>query len=100
MSSRIISSRTVSRSIKKGQEFYQITLGGSAHADETDGVALGDRLGAAIEKAAVADTIADLLSVYVEQRTEAERFIDTYRRIGIRPFKERVYGQPAAKEAA
>jgi sulfite reductase (NADPH) hemoprotein beta-component len=39
----------------------------------------------------MADVIEKVIKVYVEQRTEDERFIDTYRRIGIDPFKERVY---------
>lgn len=72
---------------KKGVEYYQLTLGGSAEND----AALGDRLGPAIEKEKVADTIGELLQVYVENRIEEERFLDTYRRIGIEPFKERVY---------
>ena len=82
---------------KKGVEFYQLTLGGSAENDAT----IGDRLGPAIEKHKVADTIADILDVYVEQRREAERFVDTYRRIGMQPFRDRVYqGAGVNKEAA
>ncbi len=73
---------------KKGVEFYQLTLGGSAENDAS----LGDRLGKAIEKERVADVIGQILDVYVEQREGEERFIDTYRRVGINPFKERVYG--------
>lgn len=76
---------------KKGEEFYQLTLGGSAAND----AALGDRLGPAIAKQDVADTIGRILEVYVEYRQEEERFLDTYRRIGIGPFKERVYSQDA-----
>lgn len=72
---------------KKGKEFYQLTLGGSAEND----TALGQRLGPAIDKHGVADAISDLLDVYVERRIEAERFVDTFRRIGLAPFKERVY---------
>jgi sulfite reductase (NADPH) hemoprotein beta-component len=72
---------------KKGVEFYQFTLGGTAEND----AALGDRLGPAIEKDKVADTIEKILDVYVEQRIEEERFLDTYKRLGIAPFKERVY---------
>jgi len=72
---------------KKGEEFYQLTLGGSAEND----AALGDRLGPSIAKDKVADTIGKLLEVYLEQRTEDERFLDTYRRIGMAPFKQRVY---------
>ena len=74
---------------KKGEEFYQLTLGGSSEND----AALGDRLGPGIAKLKVAETIEKILQVYVEQRMEAERFLDTYRRIGIEPFKERVYAE-------
>ncbi len=73
---------------KQGEEYYQITLGGSAEND----AALGDRLGPAIAKAEVADTLAKILDTYVERRFEDERFLDTYRRIGIETFKARVYG--------
>ncbi|MDX1514207.1 MAG: nitrite/sulfite reductase [Gammaproteobacteria bacterium] len=80
---------------KKGEEWYQITLGGSAGYD----AALGDRLGAAIEKDRVADVIGEVLEVYLELRRDEERFIDTYRRIGLAPFKERVYGNHQATES-
>ncbi len=73
---------------KKGREVYQLTLGGSAEND----AAIGDRLGPAIEKEEVADAIGKILDVYIECRQEEERFIDTYRRLGMAPFKERVYG--------
>jgi len=72
---------------KKGVEFYQITLGGSAEND----VALGDRLGPAVAKDQVANTITKILDVYQQARTEDERFLDTYRRIGIKPFQDKVY---------
>ena len=72
---------------KKGIEFYQLTLGGSAEND----AAIGDRLGPAIEKERVAPVIRQLLDVYVAHRDEDERFIDTYRRIGMAPFRERIY---------
>ena len=72
---------------KKGVEFYQITLGGSAEND----VALGDRLGPAVAKDQVANTITKILDVYQQARTEDERFLDTYRRIGIKPFRDKVY---------
>ncbi len=72
---------------KKGVEFYQITLGGSAEND----VALGDRLGPALAKDQVANTITKILDVYQQARTEDERFPDTYRRIGIEPFRDKVY---------
>lgn len=79
---------------KKGEEFYQLTLGGSSEND----AALGDRLGPGIEKDKVADTIGKILDVYVENRREDERFLDTYRRIGIEPFKVRVYKQAEETE--
>ena len=77
---------------KKGREVYQLTLGGSAEND----ACIGDRLGPAIDKDDVVDAIGKILDVYVEYRQEAERFIDTYRRIGIEPFKERVYASKTA----
>jgi len=79
---------------KKGEEFYQLTLGGSAEND----VALGDRLGPGIAKDKVAEVIEKILQVYVEKRVETERFLDTYRRIGIEPFKARVYSDEREKE--
>ena len=72
---------------KKGEEFYQLTLGGSSENDAS----LGDRLGPAIAKTEVANVICKLLDVYVRLREENERFLDTYRRVGIDPFKENVY---------
>lgn len=77
---------------KQGSDFYQLTLGGSPGND----AALGDRLGPAIAKANVAETIGRILEVYVENREEEERFLDTYRRIGIEPFKSRVYAAGSA----
>ena len=74
---------------KKGKEFYQLTVGGSAAMDAS----LGDRLGPAIAKADVADSIGKILDAYVEIREEGERFLDTYRRVGITPFKDSVYAE-------
>ena len=81
---------------KKGQEFFQFTLGGSADNECT----LGERLGPAIKKHDVADTVADLLDVYVELRIEDERFLDTFRRVGLEPFKARVYGDKGVENKA
>jgi len=72
---------------KKGVEFYQLTLGGSAE----NSASLGDRLGPAIAKDEVANVIGKLLDVYVEHREETEPFLETYRRVGITPFKDSVY---------
>ncbi len=80
---------------KHGVEFYQLTLGGSAANDAT----LGDRLGPAIAKEDVAEAIGRILDVYVAQRVDGEAFLDTYRRIGMEPFKAGVYDNPAPDEA-
>lgn len=72
---------------KKGEEFYQISLGGSSHHD----AAIGKILGPSFARDDMPDVIAKIIDVYVANRTEEEEFIDTYRRIGIDPFKERVY---------
>jgi sulfite reductase (NADPH) hemoprotein beta-component len=77
---------------KGGEEWYQITIGGAAGADAS----LGSVIGPSVPKAQVADTIEHLLEVYVEQRASEERFLDTVRRIGVKPFKERVYAAPLA----
>ncbi len=72
---------------KKGAEFYQVSLGGSSGRDAS----LGQILGPSFAQEAMPDVIEKVINVYVEQRTEDEQFIDTFRRIGIEPFKERVY---------
>ncbi len=77
---------------KGGEEWYQITIGGAAGADAS----LGSVIGPSVRKAQVADTIGRLLEVYVEQRDSEERFLDTVRRLGLKPFKERAYAAPLA----
>ena len=77
---------------KGGEEWYQITIGGAAGADAS----LGSVIGPSVAKTDVAETIARLLDVYVEQRRPDERFLDTVRRLGVKPFKERVYAAPVA----
>ena len=72
---------------KKGEEWYQIQLGGSAGKD----AALGNVLGPSLSRGAVVDSIEALLDVYVENRLLQESFLSTYRRIGQAKFKERVY---------
>ena len=74
---------------KKGEDWYQFTLGGSSEAD----VALGKALGKAIAADEVANTIEKILLTYIEQReSEEESFLDLVRRVGVDPFKEAVYG--------
>jgi sulfite reductase (NADPH) hemoprotein beta-component len=77
---------------KGGQEWYQITIGGAAGADAS----LGAVIGPSVAKTEVPETIARLLDVYVAHRQPEERFLDTVRRLGVKPFKERVYAAPAA----
>ncbi|MGK9063905.1 nitrite/sulfite reductase [Stutzerimonas chloritidismutans] len=72
---------------KKGAEFYQVSLGGSSGRNAS----LGQILGPSFAQDAMPDVIEKIIKVYVEQRTEDEQFLDTFRRIGIDPFKERVY---------
>jgi sulfite reductase (NADPH) hemoprotein beta-component len=73
---------------KHGEEWYQITIGGSASGTS----ALGKVIGPSVAKSEVAATIAKLLDVYVERREDGEEFLETVRRVGTEPFAERVYG--------
>ena len=72
---------------KKGEEWYQVQLGGSANKN----AALGKVLGPSLSRDDVVDSIEKLLDVYVENRLEQESFLTTYQRIGLEKFKERVY---------
>ena len=73
---------------KNGEEFYQITLGGKA--DEN--AQLGALIGPAVPYAQVADVIEDIAAAYIELRARPdELFIDTVKRTGVEPFRERVY---------
>jgi len=82
---------------KKGEEWYQVTLGGSAENDAS----LGDRTGPSIARADIAGVVEKIVDVYLENReSEEESFLKTYRRIGMQPFKERIYNTAAATEVA
>ncbi|WDI33176.1 nitrite/sulfite reductase [Hyphococcus flavus] len=72
---------------KKGEEFYQITLGGSGAEDAS----LGEIAGRGLSSDQVVDAVEKLVGVYREKRQEKERFLDTYRRLGAKPFKEALY---------
>jgi sulfite reductase (NADPH) hemoprotein beta-component len=75
---------------KNGEEWYQVEVGGNQAP-----AALGKVIGPSLARADVPDAIERLISVYLERRdSEAERFVDVVHRIGIEPFKERVYGHP------
>ena len=73
---------------KKGAEFYQVSLGGHSGND----AAIGDILGPSFSQEDMPVIIEKILDVFVENRIDGETFIDTYRRIGRDPFKERTYG--------
>lgn len=73
---------------KKGEEWYQLTLGGSAEND----AALGDRTGPSVARADVAEAVQRIIQTYLDQREgEDETFLECYRRIGMKPFKQQIY---------
>lgn len=72
---------------KKGEEFFQVSLGGK----QADKAQIGKILGPSFKAEAIPDVIGKILNTYVAHRSEEERFIDTCHRIGIEPFKEAVY---------
>ncbi|HVI33208.1 nitrite/sulfite reductase [Phenylobacterium sp.] len=72
---------------KKGEEFYQVTLGGSGAEDAT----LGQILGPALPADKVSEAVEQMVEVYMRERRDGERFLDTFRRTGVTPFKEAVY---------
>ena len=75
---------------KKGEEFYQISLGGSAGDDAS----IGKILGPSFARDAMPDVISQILDCYVEKRIDGESFLESYRRLGHDVFKEAVYGKP------
>jgi len=72
---------------KKGEEFYQISLGGSGAEDAS----ISSILGPALPAPRVTEAVETLVETYLGARKDGERFLDTYRRIGAAPFKEAVY---------
>ena len=73
---------------KNGEEFFQVTIGG--RADE--GARLGTLIGPAVPYAEVADVVEDIVSAYLELRARPDEiFLETVERVGVEPFKERVY---------
>jgi len=73
---------------KRNEEFFQLTLGGSSDQHAS----LGDRLGPGLPQAEVPAAIRKIVDTYLVIREHNERFLDTYRRVGIEPFKAAVYG--------
>ena len=74
---------------KKGVENYQILLGGSGAEDAK----LGKILGPAFDADGIVNAVENVIDTYTELRHDGERFLDTYRRVGAAPFKERLYAR-------
>lgn len=83
---------------KKGEHWYQISLGGTSSEEAR----IGKILGRSVPVNAVATTVDKILQVYLEQRhaqaDEFESFADVVQRVGIEPFKERVYAVEVTDE--
>ncbi len=80
---------------KHGEEFYQLTLGGSSAEQPS----LGTILGPSLPPERVAPAVRAIVEVYVGLRETGETFLDTVRRVGVEPFKARVYGEREARAA-
>ncbi|MDE0885080.1 MAG: nitrite/sulfite reductase [Myxococcota bacterium] len=76
---------------KKNSELYQLMLGGSAEEDAS----LGKILGRGFDEDGIVDAVECVINTYIELREAGEKFIETYRRVGPDPFKEKVYSAPA-----
>ena len=72
---------------KKGAEFYQVSIGGSGYEDAS----LAKILGPSFARNEIPAVIQKLVNVHLDKREGAERFLDTYRRVGIDPYKQAVY---------
>ncbi len=79
---------------KDGQEWYQVTLGGEQGLNAK----IGKVIGPSFFASDMPDVVSDLIAVYTESRHADEAFIDTVQRIGIEPFKTRVYANKEKKE--
>lgn len=73
---------------KNGVELYQLSVGGDVDFGQT---AIGTILGPAVTADRVVEAVDALVNTYLDNRSAGERFVDTFRRIGAQPFKERVY---------
>ena len=81
---------------KDGQEWYQVTLGG----DQGNHASIGKVIGPSFFAEDMPDVISKVIDVFVEQREPEEKFIDAVRRLGITPFKERVYQDRPTRKVA
>ena len=75
---------------KKGEEFYQISLGGSSK----NKASIGKIIGPAFSEQEIPEIIDKIINIYRASRNKGETFIETYNRIGLEPFKEYVYAKP------
>jgi sulfite reductase (NADPH) hemoprotein beta-component len=73
---------------RKGTENYQLLLGGSGAED----VSLGTITGPGFDEDGIVDAIERVTDKYLAERADGERFVDTYRRVGMAAFKEAIYG--------
>ncbi|WP_034156606.1 nitrite/sulfite reductase [Sphingomonas sp. ERG5] len=73
---------------KKGTENYQLLLGGSGAEDAS----LARITGPGFDEDGIVDAVEKVTNVYLASREDGERFLDTYRRVGLDPFKEALYG--------
>ena len=69
-------------------ENYQLSFGGSEAADTS----LGKITGPGFDEDGIVDAVEKATELYLTVRIDGERFLDTYRRIGMEPFKEAIYG--------
>lgn len=74
---------------KKGEEFYQVSLGGSSRNQAS----LGKIMGPSFAQEQIPEVIQKVIGVYKTNRESGEKFLDTYKRIGMDPFKEKVYAK-------
>ena len=73
---------------RKGEEFYQITLGGNPEDD----AAIGQVIGPSFSYAAITGAVETVIDTYLAARKDGERFGETWQRVGPQPFKEALYG--------
>ncbi|MGZ5061000.1 MAG: nitrite/sulfite reductase [Usitatibacter sp.] len=81
---------------KQGAEFYQVSIGGR----QGNQAALGDVIGPSFAAAEMPDVVAKLIDTYIDIRHDDELFVDTVHRVGVAPFKERVYAGRELAHAA
>jgi len=74
-------------STRRAWEFYQLQLGGSGAEDAS----IGEIMGPGFTEYEIADAVERVVNVYLKARQPGERFLDTYRRLGMAPFKDAAY---------